>query len=337
MAHPTGSEASSAPAIPGSAVEDFADALETHEQEAGEIDPEEEEEEELSEGDEPEDEEAQHEEDEPEEEAPAIDPPVSWGADAKELFNQLPPELQTQVAEREAQREKAVQRATTEAAEAKRSASTEAANTVATIQRQYADELAQYAEILKPQRPNPALAAEDPNQYLQELAYFQAADAQYQAMVQQAQQARGQADDLSRQALNEALEADARRLSMELPEWNDPAQRVALLTELEKVGAELGYTPDLMKQAGAADILALKKANEWRMKALKLDSLQKSKMEKVRAAKTLPKVVKPGVAPTRGELSQQRSQAAWQRVKTAKSKAAQSDAFADWLESSGHI
>lgn len=39
---------------------------------------------------------------------PAIAPPISWDSEAKELFEQLPPDLQTKVAAREAQRERAL-------------------------------------------------------------------------------------------------------------------------------------------------------------------------------------------------------------------------------------
>lgn len=334
MAHPNVSEASDVPANSGDAVEDFADFLEgmegEEEEESSPDEGEEEPEAEEAEGDEG----AQDDEDEPD---TAIDPPVSWGTDAKELFKQLPAALQTQVVEREAQREKAIQRATTEAAEARRTALVEASTAVAETQRQYASQLEQYAEVLKPQIPDPALAQEDPTRYIQEFSLYQALDAQHKIMVQQANAASQEAAEREQAVMAEQYAAEARILATELPEWNDLAQRQALLTELEKVGVELGYSEDTMRKAGATDVLALKKAAEWKAKAEKYDGLQKSKMEKVRSAKTLPKVVKPGVAPTRGEISAARSQAAWQQVKTARSKNAQADAFADYLESSGLI
>ena len=99
----------------------------------------------------------------------------------------------------------------------------------------------------------------------------------------------------------------------------------------------MGYSPEALRDVSAQDVLALRKAVEWKAKAAKFDALQKSKMEKVRTAKTLPKVNRPGVAPTRGEIGSNKSQAAWQNVKAARSKDAQANAFADYLETSGHL
>lgn len=334
MAHPNNvAEASEAPANSGNAIEDFADFLEG----TGELD----EEEEVSpeEGDTPEDEsEGETAEDEGEEPAgPAIDPPVSWAADAKELFSQLPPELQQQVAERETQRERFIQQKASEASEAKRTAAMEAERATAELQRQYATQLEQYASLLEPQRPDPALLRQDPVAFYQLQAEYEAGIAQRQQMMQRATLAQQEA--MARQQQAEALQtqAEVAKLAQAIPEWADPAKRAALLTEYESVGAELGYGSELMAQATADDILALRKAAEWKSKAAKYDALQKTKMEVVRSAKALPKVSKPGVAPTRGEISQSRAQAAWQNVKAAKSKDAQAEAFAGYLENSGHL
>lgn len=330
MAHPA-TEASAPPTNTGEAVEDFADFLDTI--------PGEDEEDEAApqEGDDPDaltsdDLEAQ-EGDEPE--APAIDPPVSWGADAKELFEQLPPDLQAQVAEREAQREKLIQSKTTEAAEAKRSARTEAETAFAERQRQYANEIEFFASRMVPQAPDPALASHDPVAFIQQNAQYQAGLAQYQQMMQRANVAAQEAQARDQSAAQESLKAEEAWLAEQLPEWNDPAKRQALLTGIQSAGAELGYDADALSQANAMDILALKKATEWKADAEKYRALQKGKMEKVRAAKTLPKAVRPGVAPTRGEINTTRSQNAWQNVKGARSKEAQADAFATYLETSG--
>ena len=330
MAHPA-TEASAPPTNSGEAVEDFADFLDT-------IPDEEQDETAPQEGDEPDaltsdDLEEAQEGDEPE--APAIDPPVSWGTDAKELFEQLPPELQSQIAEREAQREKLIQTKTTEAAEAKRSARTEADTAFAERQRQYASEIEFFASRMVPQAPDPALANHDPVAFIQQNAQYQAGLAQYQQMMQRADVAQQEAQQRDHMAAQESLKAEEAWLAQQLPEWNDPAKRQALLTGIQTAGAELGYDAEALSQANAQDILALKKATEWKADAEKYRALQKGKMEKVRAAKTLPKAVRPGVAPTRGEINTNRSQAAWQNVKAAKSKDAQANAFADYLESSG--
>lgn len=330
MAHPE-MEAST-PTNSGEAVEDFAEFLD-----ATGVEDEEEQPEEESEGEEGEEALDEDPEEEGEQETPAIDPPVSWGTDAKELFSQLPAELQTQIAEREAQREKFVQAKATEAAEAKRTARIEAETLFAEQQRQYASEIEFYATRVMPKMPDPSIAETDPIAYLQLNARYQAELQQYQQMMGQAQAAREQAEQRDKEIAAQYYQADLAYLAQQIPEWSDEAKRHALLTDVANVGVELGYPQDLLSEASAQDVLALRKAAEWKAKAIKYDALQKTKMEKVRGAKSLPKVVKPGVAPTRGEISSNRAANAWQNVKAAKSKEAQASAFADFLETSGHL
>lgn len=330
MAHPA-MEAST-PTNPGDAVEDFADFLDATGVEDEEEQPEEGEETEALEA-----EDSDPEEEGEQEEVPAIDPPVSWGTDAKEQFAQLPVELQQFVTEREAQRDKAVQRATTEAAEAKRSALVEASSQFVEQQRQYASEIEFYASRIAPQPPSPELAGTDPVLFIQLNAQYQAEMHQHNSMMQQAEYARAQAGERERMIAAEQYQADLAILAQQIPEWTDEAKRHELLTSVASVGAELGYSPETLTEANAQDVLALRKAAEWKAKAIKYDALQSSKMEKVRGAKTLPKVTRPGVAPTRGEISSNRAANAWQNVKTAKSKEAQAGAFADFLETSGHL
>lgn len=327
MAHPE-MEAST-PTNPGDALEDFADFLEATGVEDEEELPDEGDEAEPVEGSDP--------EEDGEQDIPAIEPPVSWGTDAKEQFAQLPVELQTFVTEREAQRDKAVQRATTEAAQAKRSAFAEAESVFADTQRQYASEIEFYASRIAPQPPSPELANSDPVRFIQLNAQYQAGMQQHNSMMQQAADARAQAGQREQLIAAQQHEAELAVLAQEIPEWSDEAKRHELLTSVASVGAELGYTPETLAEATAQDVMALRKAVEWKSKALKYDALQKTKMETVRKAKGLPKVVRPGVAPTRGEMSSNRAANAWQNVKAAKSKDAQASAFADFLETSGHI
>jgi hypothetical protein len=261
-----------------------------------------------------------------------IKPPVSWDADAKELFEQLPPDLQTKVVEREAQREKLIQQRTTEAAEAKRNAAAEANIVVADKARQFASHLEQIAANFAPQAPDPAIAAQDPGLYIQLRAQFDADTAQHQKWLQQSEAARGEADQRENFARQEELRKDHVLLSAELGDaWTDTTKRKELLTSLETVGAELGYPVDLMGQANATDILALKAASEWKAKADKYDKLQSNKPNAVRAAQTAPRVAKPGVSATSAEKSARGRDAAWQRAKTERS----GDAYAAVLDSMG--
>ena len=282
------------------------------------------------EGEEPETEETTDEEGEAQEEP--IAPPVSWDKDAKELFAQLPRELQATVAEREAQRDKAIQSATTEAANAKRTAAAEANSALAETQRQYASHLEQLASQFAPQRPNPDLLATDPQAFYYLQAEFEKATAQQQELLQraaQAQQEAGQREAFTRQ---EEIDQNAAILADHFGEtWTNLERRQALFTDLEPVGTALGYTKELMSQATATDIIALAKANEWKVKAENYDALQKNKMAAVRAAKDAPRVAKPGTAPSRAEKTSRSRDAAWQRAKQTRS----GDDYAAVLENMG--
>lgn len=305
----------------------------------GPDEPEEEEENpegEQPEGEQEEAEEAESEEQE-EEEGEASKPiaaPVSWDKDAKERFAQLPIEDQQYIADREAQREKAIQSATTEAANAKRNAVAEANALFADQQRQYASHLEQIASQLAPQRPDPTLAATDPAAYVQHLAIFEAQNAQYQQMMQQAANAKNEAAQRDTFARQHEIEQNAKVLADHFGDaWTDTKQRQELLTGLEQVGAELGYSPELMGQASAADILALAKANEWKAKAEKYDKLQGTKMEAVRAAKGAPRIAKPGTTGARNEASNRNREAAWADLKSSGGRSG--DAAAAYLKSIG--
>jgi len=287
---------------------------------------------ERAEGDEPEANDETN--DEADEALEPIAPPVSWDKDAKGLFEQLPPELQEKIAEREAQREKAIQSATTEAAQAKRNALAEANAVFADQQRQYAQHLEQIASQNAPQRPDPTLAVTDPAAYVQHLALFEAQNAQQQELMQRAAQANAEAQQRDAITRQHEIDKDQEALATALgDEWTDIGKRQALLTSLGEVGAILGYSPELQGQANATDILALKAAAEWKAKADKYDSLLSNKMAAVRAAKGAPRVSRPGTASTRAEQSSRSRDAAWGAVKASGGRSG--DANAVYLESIG--
>lgn len=260
------------------------------------------EEEELAEGDEPEA------NDEPEIEAdelPPIDAPVSWDAEAKERFAKLPREDQEYLSKRESERERFVQTKSQEAATARRDAEREALGQLATIEQGYAQHFQQLAQQLQPERPDPRLLTVDP-------AAFYARQAEYEATVAQRQQLQQQAEQFAQQAQQREAEAERhhhaeqhQQLASNFPEYLDPTTGPALQQSLSAVARELGYPPELIAQARASDILAMRKAAEWKAGFDQLQKLNKSKMEKVRAAKTLPAVSTPGAARAPGAARQQ--------------------------------
>lgn len=234
-------------------------------------------------------------------------------------------------ADTEAQRNREVQLKTTEAAEAKRNAASEARGEVAAIQRQFAEELQIYANAFVPGEPDYSLLATNPQAFAAEMAAHKQLTAQYESLMQRVAAVRQSADQIDGQAHQQFLATEHARLETAWPEWGDASRRPALAQEIATVAKELGYPDDLLPQANATDILAVRKAAEWKAKADKFDAFQARKMANVRAAKALPRVAKPGTAPSRTQSKAARADAAWARAKTSKS----GDDFADFLEAKG--
>jgi hypothetical protein len=81
----------------------------------------------------------------------------------------------------------------------------------------------------------------------------------------------------------------------------------------------------------------MKKVAEFKVKADKYDALQSKKMEKVRAAKGLPRVATPGVAQGSEQLRARTAQVAIETAKTSKNRDVQGQAFYDYLSKTGQI
>ncbi len=332
MAHPN-AEAVEQSTESGSALDDIL-KLAGEEPDAPLPDEEEDEEPaETDEGDEPEEEEAEDLEDEDEAEEPleAIKPPVSLNKEQKAAFDQLPPELQKVWAETEAQRNEQVRQKTTEAAEATRSATAVAQAQLAAIQQQFAAELEVYAQAFMPVKPDVALLATDPAAYAQQAAIYEEMSAQYGTIMQQVNQARGQAQEFQVQSSQQDIAAEQALLKAQWPEILDPAKQAELWTGLVETGSDLGFTPENLGNSSASEMLALKKASEWRAKAAKWDAFQSSKMSKIRAAKDLPKVATPGTGARTSQSKADKAAAAFNRAKVSRS----ATDYVDFLEASG--
>jgi hypothetical protein len=153
-------------------------------------------------------------------------------------------------------------------------------------------------------------------------------------MAQAAAHAQAEAEARDHLTLQHELAQDHAALAQVLGEqWTDASQRHAMLTDLEKVGAELGYSTAQMGQASATDILALKAAAEWKAKAEKYDALQAGRSHAVRAARAAPRVSKPGASPGRAERNAHSRDAAWARAKAERT----GDAYAAALDQMGII
>lgn len=241
-----------------------------------------------------------------EEEAPADEaedlppPPNSWSKDDAEAWRNMPPEAREVVMRREKERDTYVANKGREFADQRRTIETQAMEAVAQHAETYAAQLSALMEQVTVPAPDPRyldMGEEGRVHYFKQDAAHRASLAQQQELQQrvvlsqqQAQQARSQVD-----VANQAAEAE--RLRAELPEFFDPEAGPTLQQSLESVGKALGYPPELMAQAGATDILALKTAAEWHDKATKYDRIIAKRMESVRGAKNLPKMTRPGAAP----------------------------------------
>lgn len=234
------------------------------------------------------------------EQEPVIDAPDSWSKDEKAAFAALPRAQQEVISRRERERDAFVRQKAQEVVTARQTVENEARQAIAQVHRAQHEQLQRYAQMFEPQAPDIRLLQSGDEQH--RALYYQL-DAEYRSQIAQRDEAQREADSARQQA--EALEQQQLQaqqahelalLAERIPEWSDPSQRPKLLEELQSIGTELGYSSEQMAQASAADILALKRASEWRRKAAKYDQLNKAKMEPVRAAKNLPPVARPGAA-----------------------------------------
>ena len=252
---------------------------------------------------------AEVEEAEPETEADVPPPPTSWSKEDAEAWKDLTPEAREVVMRREKDIERFVSTKGREVAETKRQVQQEAMQSVAQQAEAYATQIQYLAQQLAVPAPDAQLLytgnPDDVVSYQRQDAAHRASLAQQQQLLQQAVQAQSQAAAARQQAFTEQSAAEAQRLQEALPEFFDPVEGPKIRQSLETIGSELGYSPELMAQAGANDILALKRAADWKDKAAKYDKIVAKRMETVRSAKSMPKVTRPGAG-----ASQQATQVA---------------------------
>jgi hypothetical protein len=106
------------------------------------------------------------------------------------------------------------------------------------------------------------------------------------------------------------------------PEYLDPT--TGYQQKLTAVAKRIGYPDELIGQARAPDILAMRKVAEAFDKADKYDALQRTKMEKVRSAKGKPPVsAKPGMAQAPGAARQQQYAADREAMRNGDTRATQ--------------
>lgn len=316
----TTTEAAAAPA-PQSASDKLADFEDFLGAEEGDEEEELEAGEGAEEGDDLDLEEASEAEDEPE---TAIDAPASLNAEEKKAFAQLPMEAQQAWAASETRRNTQVQEATTKASEAQRTAEARAATSDAQAKALYGQQLETFVAAFEPERPDPR-RYNDQLAYLTDKAQYDDAKAQHDQLVQHARGIQSEADTEAQGAFI----AQRDRELLTIPEVANPETRKDYLDRAFGIAAELGLDQsELATGATASDIKALAQVAEWRAKAIRLDKAVSAKMQRVRAGKG--KTLRPGTAP-HADARAARSTHDWQKVKGARSKEAQAEAFADYM------
>lgn len=254
----------------------------------------------------------------------AIEAPVSLNAEEKKAFAAASPEAQRAWSAAETRRNAQVQEATTKASEAQRMAEARAAQADAEAKSRYATQLEEFAKAYEPQRPDPALASYDPAAYIAQQAQFEALKAQHDDFMQQV---RGLQEEAGTEA-EQAFFAQRDRELMSIPEVANPETRQGYLDRVMEAAEVLGYDRDtLARNANAFDITAIAQAAEWKAKADRFDKAMAKQMQKVRAQKG--KTLRPSAAAQNNSTA--RGAQDWQRVKGAKSKEAQAEAFADYM------
>lgn len=258
-------------------------------------------------------------EQEAEPEQPAIDPPASWTAEAKERFAKLPPDLQRYVAERESERDKGINSRLSEAAESRKKADAELQATAQERQRlaQTLQALSQYAQTMDPVLAEGSktdwvkLAQEDPAVYVQKHAEYQQRVAVMQAVM--AEQSR-----IAQQHYAESKAAHDKKLAELIPDFADAAKAKAKKDSYVPLLASIGYSAQEIEQGWGQlrdpreyvvlDRLAKAEAELATLKAEK-KGLPGKKVPPVAAPTVRPKAVVEGTGRETAQIAALRKQA----------------------------
>ena len=244
-------------------------------------------------------------EDEPEEVVEPTHPkPPSWGIDADELWETLPAEAQAKIADREAERDRAVNQKFQESANARKAA--EAERTTASAKATEAVGLIDtLSSLITPVKPDPRAYGAGTGQYNREAYDF--AQAQYEEQVTALGSLKAQRDSITAQQTKDEAERFeawkagheaeyAPRFIADVPELNDPARVGPLLSGLAEYAVRSGIPQDVFSAEEVDSITSAQLHILW--KAQQFDKLRAGKAE----AKPKPPAgpaIRPGVSSPR--------------------------------------
>jgi chemotaxis protein histidine kinase CheA len=283
--------------------------------------PEEELEEEQAPIAEPETDEAEEEPEEADEANPEVPPmPTSWAKEDEETWNALPAEAQAKIAEREAQRDQAVNQKFQEAANVRKAH--EAEITEARNSRQTAADLIDYTiSLIAPEEPSVSMLNAQSSDYNPDYYHILKAEAdqQRQLLISLASQrqelaAQEQAETHAQMQarLQQINQATAPALLKDIPEITDPNRAGQVERELRDYALSVGAPEDEFERPLSA--------LEWHLlwKAKEYDRLQSAK-GRVKTTPPPPKKpqppVRPGVTTPRSTIERQTRQKDFNRLK----------------------
>jgi len=241
-----------------------------------------------------------------------VERPASWSNEDADLWESLPVDAQGKIAEREAERDRAVNQKFQEAANVKKA--TEAQLSEANANRDaYSQAIEQVLSMVQPVAPDPRAYGAGTGNYDREsydLAVVQYQDTMQtvQALNQQRQAIAAQQETESKRAFQaelEAIEAVARpRFLADVPELTDPQKSNQVLGDIVRYAIETGIPEDVFSAESMNGVTSAELHIAW--KAMQYDKITaaKGQVQATPAPKPAQPSIKPGVASSRSATRQ---------------------------------
>lgn len=251
-----------------------------------------------------------------------VDLPTSWPAEHAETWKSLPPETQAIIAEREGQRDAAVNAKFQEAANLRKANEAEI-NEAKTNRQAFAEAADFVLSLAQPQKPpvtmlNPNSGDYNPDQYHLLNAQYEQQTQILSNLYQQrqlvAQQEQGESER-QREAFQAQIEEKYGPLLLkDVPELADSQKQPQVLSEIARYAVENGVPaetftdPERAKLVTSADL-------RFAWKAMQYDKMMAAKAQvKPKAAKPAAPPVKPGVTTPRSAIEATKRKAAQERL-----------------------
>jgi hypothetical protein len=252
----------------------------------------------------------------------AVDLPPSWPAEQAEAWNNLPPETQAFIREREGQREAAINAKFQEAANLRKAHEAEISEAQSNRQR-FAEASDFVLSLIQPQKPSPTMLNPQSGDYNPDAYHLAMAQYQEQAelitSIAQQRQAVAQQETEAQARQFEAQRAQIEDkygplLLQDVPDLGVPEKQTAALEKIARYAVENGVPaetfsdPERAKFVTSADL-------RLAYKAMKYDEMMAAKAKvQPKAPKPAAPVVRPGVATSKSAVEQGQRKKALERL-----------------------